>query len=205
MRHAWLVIPWLILFAAPAAAQPADEVPPAATEPEIPDPDAAAEPEGPEGIDALFKTLQTTEDEAEADRAERAILASWLRSGSDTIDLLMRWSMQAIDEKKYQVALDLLDSVTTLKPDYAEGWNKRATTYFMIGNYGQSIADIETVLRIEPRHFGALSGLGLILRDVGKREEALAIFRHALEINPTLEKVREAAEELEKETAGQET
>lgn len=178
----------------PAAAVP---IPPAAADP------AAALPASPkERAEALLETLRTTRDEAAGRDAEKAVLALWLASGSDTVDLLMQWSLQAMETKNYALALDFLDRVTIMKPDYAEGWNKRATVYFLLDDYGRSLADIARVLELEPRHFGALSGLGLIFRALDDDQRAIAAYRQALEIDPFLTDVRDALEELEAETAG---
>jgi tetratricopeptide (TPR) repeat protein len=153
-------------------------------------------------IDALFQTLHATKDRDEAKAAETRILTLWLESGSDTIDLLMGWVITAIEDKDYAAALDLLDRVTSMKPEYAEGWNKRATVYFLLDDYSKSVSDIRRALALEPRHFGALSGLGMIMRSLGDNKGAMAAFRQALEADPFLDNVREALQELEKEAAG---
>jgi tetratricopeptide (TPR) repeat protein len=152
-------------------------------------------------LDALFATLESG-DEAAAKRAENGILTLWLQSGSDTIDLLMSWGMKAIEDKDYGTALDVLDRVVTLKPDYAEGWNKRATVYYLTDKYGQSLADIQRVLVLEPRHFGALSGLGSIFRELGDDKRAIDAYNQALALDPHLENVKKALDELDKENAG---
>jgi tetratricopeptide (TPR) repeat protein len=153
-------------------------------------------------LDALFATLKIAPNVNAARKAESEIIALWLQSGSDTIDLLMTWSGQAIEQKEYSRALDLLDRVVTLQPDYAEGWNKRATVYYLTDRYSQSIADIERVLVIEPRHFGALSGLGSIFREIGDKKRAIEAYDQALELDPYLENVRKALEELGKDSGG---
>jgi tetratricopeptide (TPR) repeat protein len=153
-------------------------------------------------LDALFQTLRSTKDKDEAKSAETRILALWLDSGSDTIDLLMNWVIGAIEDKDYAAALDLLDRVTSMKPDYAEGWNKRASVYFLLDDYSKSASDIRRTLALEPRHFGALSGLGMIIRSLGDNKGAMAAYRQALEFDPFLDNVREALEEMEKKAAG---
>jgi tetratricopeptide (TPR) repeat protein len=115
----------------------------------------------------------------------------------------MSWAEEAINDTDYSLALDLLDQIIVIKPDFAEAWNKRATVYFMIDDYGSSLSDIRQTLAIEPRHFGALSGLGMILSSMDRKEEAIRAFKRALEINPQLTKVKESLERLEKETAGE--
>jgi tetratricopeptide (TPR) repeat protein len=110
--------------------------------------------------------------------------------------------MKAMDDENYPLALDFLDRITTLEPQYAEGWNKRATVFFLTDQYGKAIADLERVLALEPRHFGALAGLGQILREVGDTDNALAAFRAALEVDPHMESVDEAIADIEKEDGG---
>jgi tetratricopeptide (TPR) repeat protein len=124
-------------------------------------------------LDALFAKLKTESHAASAGRIARQIVGIWNESGSDTINLLMQWSAEAIGRQQYAAAQDLLEQVTTLKPDYAEGWNRRATLYFMMSDYGRSLSDIEQTLRLEPRHFGALSGLAAIFQKTSKNRQAL--------------------------------
>lgn len=166
---------------------------------------AAATPVLPsreERLEALFSTLKSTTDKDAAKAAENDIITLWLESGSDTVDLMMSWVLAAIEEKDYGLALDYLDRMLILKPDYAEGWNKRATVHFLKDEYPKAIADIERALAIEPRHFGALSGLGTIMRDIGDKDRALTAYRKALEIDPHLDTVKEAVTEIERELAG---
>lgn len=157
-----------------------------------------------ERIDLLFETLMTSNDRQSAEEAERAILRLWLESGSDTVDLLMDWALDSMREKRYPRALDFLDRVVLMQPDYIEGWNKRATVHFMMEEYGRSIADIGRVLELEPRHFGALSGFGMIMRALGDDERAIVAYRQALEVDPYLDNVRDALEELETKSVGEE-
>ena len=148
-------------------------------------------------IDALLQTLKTTSDDTVAAQAESGLAALWLESGSPTVDLMMEWTLTAIKAKNYPLALDYLDRILTLKSDYAEGWNTRATVYFLSDDFGHAISDIEQVLRLEPRHFGALSGLGAILREVGKEKEALVVFQQALAVDPHLDAVKKAIDDLQ--------
>ena len=172
--------------------------------PQLPDPSApaapVAKPSRAEQLDMLFADLKSAKDDATAKQSEDAIIALWLQSGSDTVDLLMSWSVQAIASKDYAQALDILDRVVTLKPDYAEGWNKRATVYFLTDKYGQAISDIEHVLVLEPRHFGALVGLGSIFRVMGDDMRAIAAFKQALALDPHLGNARKVLDDLEKKT-----
>ncbi len=173
------------------------------TSPSVSDEKTLPAPTKAERIDALFETLKTSTDEKTAKEAERTILRLWLESGSDTVDLLMNWALAAMEAKKYPRALDFLDRVVLMQPDYAEGWNKRATVYFLMDDYNHSIADIGHVLSLEPRHFGALSGLGMIMRELGDDNRAMAAYRAALAVDPLLDKIRNALDELETKTKGQ--
>lgn len=163
----------------------------------------AAPPDRAAALDALFDTLRAAGSEDDARAAEDGIATIWLQSGSDTVDLMMDWTLSAIDEEDYPLALDLLDRIVTLEPDYVEGWNKRATVHFINDDLGKSLSDLERVLVLEPRHFGALAGLGTIMRELGDNQRALVAYRQALELDPYLDDVQKAIDEIEKEVAGQ--
>jgi len=147
-------------------------------------------------LNALFKQLKGAGSEDEATKIENSIAAIWMKSGSDTVDLLMTWTEDAVHDKNYGLALDYLDRVVTLKPDYAEGWNTRATVEFLNDDYGRSMADIERTLKLEPRHFGALVGLGTILQDIGEDKQALKVYRYVIDLDPHLTNVRDAIKDL---------
>jgi tetratricopeptide (TPR) repeat protein len=155
-----------------------------------------------EQLDELFATLAASENGEAAKAAERGILRLWLESGSDTIDLLMNRALAATDEEEYPLALDFLDRIITLEPGYAEGWNRRATIHFLNDDYGKAIADLEQVLAIEPRHFGALAGLGTMLRELGHEQLALDAYRQALALDPVMSEVQKAIDELEADGGG---
>jgi len=124
-------------------------------------------------LDFLFEALKAAPDADSAKLVENRIWALWFASGSDTCDLLMTRVKTANDEKDVKLALQLLDSVIELRPDYTEAWNRRATLHFANKEYGQSLADIRQVLAREPRHFGALTGLGIIMQEFGEDKLAL--------------------------------
>lgn len=168
-------------------------------------PAVAAEPSREARLDTLFEALRAETDSDAASDIENQILDLWLASGSDTVDLLMNWTLGAMERKQYPRALDFLDRIILMESDYVEGWNKRATVYFLMDDYGKSLVDIGKVLELEPRHFGALSGLGIILRSLGEKERAKAAFRAALDIDPHLKNVREELDTLESETGGRDT
>jgi tetratricopeptide (TPR) repeat protein len=154
-------------------------------------------------LDELFARLPENAESPAGERIEQEILRRFNRSGSATADLLLSWATEAIDEKNYTLALDVLDQAILVKPDFAEAWNKRATVYFLIDDYSASLADIRETLELEPRHFGALSGFGMILHAMDKNDEAIRVLRRALEINPRLEDVKETLERIEKQATGE--
>ena len=190
-------------LAAPAAGQapetPGDTdkwVEPPSTLPNV----GRSDPE--KNLDFLFGALKVAPDEESAKVIEHRIWALWMISRSDTANLLMSRVRKAVEDKDIDLALKLLDAIVKIRPDYVEAWNRRATIHYMKRNYGQSIADIREVLRREPRHFGAWSGLGLILREIGNDEQALEAFRRALAVHPRLERIPEMVEKLTVEVEG---
>jgi len=154
------------------------------------------------GLDFLFGALKAAPDEASAKHVEARIWALWLQTPSDTTALLMLRAKAAMDAQQMDVALKLLGAVIKLRPDYVEGWNRRATLYYLKNDYAHSLQDIEQVLIREPRHFGALAGLGMIMQDLGDEKRALDAFRKALAINPHLEKVPELVKTLTEKVEG---
>ena len=111
-------------------------------------------------------------------------------------------SKTAIDSKDLDLAIELLDAIIKIKPDYIEAWNRRATIHYLRKEYAQSMEDIRQVLIREPRHFGAMSGLGMILQEFGDEKHALDVFRRALEINPHLPKIDEMIKSLTEKVEG---
>jgi tetratricopeptide (TPR) repeat protein len=154
------------------------------------------------GLDFLFGALKVAPDETSAKHVEARIWAIWMQTPSDTAALLMMRAKAAMDAQQMDVALKLLDAVVKLRPDYVEGWNRRATLYYLQNDYGHSLADIEQVLVREPRHFGALAGLGMIMQDLGDDKRALDAFRKALAVNPHLDKVPELVKALTEKVEG---
>jgi len=154
------------------------------------------------GLDFLFGALKAAPDEASAKHVEARIWAIWLQTPSDTAALLMSRAKAALDAKQPDVALKLLDALIKLRPDYIEAWNRRATLYYLQNDYSRSLADIEQVLSREPRHFGALAGLGMIMQDLGDDKRALDAFRKALAVNPHLERVPELVKTLTEKVEG---
>src|ERR1700749_1003747 len=154
------------------------------------------------GLDFLFGALKAAPDEASAKHVEGRIWALWMQTPSDTAALLMVRAKAAMDAQKMDVALKLLDAVVKLRPDYIEAWNRRATVYYLQNDYTHSLEDIEQVLVREPRHFGALAGLGMIMQDLGDDKRALDAFRKALAVNPHLERVPDPVKTLTEKVEG---
>ena len=153
-------------------------------------------------LDFLFGALKAAPDEASAKQVENRIWALWLASGSDTANLLMTRAKSAIDSNNLDLAIELLDAIVKVKPDYVEAWNRRATIRYMRKEFGASMEDIRQVLKLEPRHFGAMSGLGMILNEFGDEKRALDVFRRALEVNPHLPKISEMVKTLSEKVDG---
>ena len=153
-------------------------------------------------LDTLFDALKIAPDETSAKAIEERIWAVWLVSGSDTCNLLMSRVKAAADGKDYDLAIKLLDAIIEIKPDYVEAWNQRATIYYLKNDYAHSLADIREVLAREPRHFGALSGLGFILQEIGDDKHALEAYRKALAIDPHLEHIPDVVKTLTEKVEG---
>lgn len=149
-------------------------------------------------LDGLFDRLQGTENAREARDLEARIWTIWFAYDGDdpTVDRLMRYAGVAMSQGDQSQAERYLTQVTERAPDFAEGWNRRATSRYLAGNYEGSIADVQRTLQLEPRHFGALSGLGLIYSALDEPERALAAFQAALEVNPHMTGARANIEHL---------
>lgn len=154
-------------------------------------------------LDKLFTDLKRERNEKAAERIAGSIWNEWSQSGSASIDLMMQWSQKAIENQKFDVALDFLDQVVTLQPSYAEGWNRRATVHFMMKNYGKSMSDIDRALQLEPRHFGALSGLAQIMALTGHKQSALEAWQKVLVIYPMMRSAQDQVATLSEELAGE--
>jgi tetratricopeptide (TPR) repeat protein len=191
-----------IAFAAPSLAQ--EKAPPTEQKklPEAPEKLPRIGADRTRGLDFLFGALKAAPDQASAKHVEGRIWALWTQTSSDTTMLLMTRAKTAIEKKQLEVALKLLDKVVLLRPEYVEGWNRRATLYYLQNDYAKSLSDIREVLKREPRHFGALAGLGMIMQEVGDDKRALDAFRKALEINPHLEKLPDMVKTLTEKVEG---
>lgn len=184
--------------AVPAMAQEAEKLPPVAGEAV----ELTEEQARTQHLDALFDRLAMTGAD-DWERTQNEINAIWNESGSSSMNLLARRADKAMAAQDYETALLHLDDLTRLAPEFAEGWNKRATLYFLQENYGRSLDDIARTLRLEPRHFGALSGLGIILDRLGDAEGALEAFRRAARLHPNLPGAQEGIKKLAPQVDGQ--
>jgi tetratricopeptide (TPR) repeat protein len=175
-----------------------------------PSPDIDEKPSAPARgpaatLDRLFERLAGAKTPEEAKGIANLIQRRWARSGSDTSDLLMSRAQTAMRAKNIELAIELLDRIVSLAPDWAEGWNQRANALFIAGDPIRSMLDIGETLRREPRHYGAMMGLGTILRQQGDDKKAMVAYRRALEVYPQLEAVKDAVQALAVEVDGRDT
>lgn len=197
----------LLLFgASPLAAQVTGPTPPAAT-PEAPAAATNAPPpsfasERARRLDELYSRLREADGARQARAIEAQIGMIMAQSGSDTADLLMARAQQAMQQRQADLALSLLDSVIDMYPETVEAWSRRATLHFARRELGRALTDIEHVLRLEPRHYGAMVGLGMMLQQLGEDKQALAAFKKAIEINPHIERVPQIIQRLQPKVDG---
>lgn len=208
---ALVVLALAFMAMGPAGAQTIIDPEPDIAQPVQPDEDAIVPPTddvplvdngNAARLDELFGRLRRTADPRVAEPIADGIWAQWFRSGSASIDLMMMWANQAMRDQRHAMALDFLDQVIVRAPDYAEGWNRRATLHFTMNNYAKSMTDIQKVLALEPRHFGALSGMATILEQTGNKTAALEAWRRALEVYPAMQSAQDAVIRLSDELAG---
>jgi len=201
MRILFASFPALLLLGMPAWAQEPATPPAATPPPAITPPPVAPTRQG--RLDQLFADLRRERNEKAAERIAGRIWNEWNQSGSASIDLMMQWAQKATEDQKFDVALDFLDQVVTLQPNYAEGWNRRATVHFLMKNYGKSMSDIDHTLQLEPRHFGALSGLAQIMAETGHKQSALEAWQKVLAIYPMMRSAQDQVSTLSEELAGE--
>ena len=163
-------------------------------------------PKVPRGqdIEFLFGALKAAPSPEAAKAVEGRIWALWMVSPSDTASLLMSRVRRAIEANNIDLAVKLLDSIVVLRPDYIEAWNRRATLHFAQKDFTRSIEDIRQTLAREPRHFGALAGLGMIMQELGEDRRALEVYRKAIEINPHLPRIPDLIKSLTEKVEGRE-
>lgn len=152
-------------------------------------------------LDDLLTRLASSE-QAESWRIEQEIWIEWSKSGSAAMDLLLQRGRDAMEAGEIETAIAHLTALTDHAPDFAEGYNARATAYFQAGEFGPSVADIARTLTLNPRHFGALAGFGMILEQTGQPDRALKVYQAALAIHPHLAGVLDAVERLKTEAHG---
>jgi tetratricopeptide (TPR) repeat protein len=153
-------------------------------------------------LDRLFAALKVAPDDESAKYVENRIWALWIATDSDTTTLLMSRVKTAVDAKDLDLGIKLLTAIINIKPDYIEAWNRRATLYYMKKDFDDSLVDIHEVLKREPRHFGALSGLGMIMQEIGDDKHALEAFRRALAVHPHLEHIPDLVKQLTEKVEG---
>jgi tetratricopeptide (TPR) repeat protein len=196
----------VLVAGAPAFADDAPAQPQAKPESQAPQTKAdEPPPQTPEEVRAdLYARLAAAKDADETAGIITLLLRAYADSGTDTGDLLLRRARQAIGQEEYPDALKILDSTIALLPDWAEGWNARATARYLDDDYDGSMADIAQTLKREPRHLGALMGMATILEARGKQEDALKVYERALKIAPHWRNAQEAVDRLKAAQAGSE-
>ncbi len=135
-------------------------------------------------LDVLFTRLKLTDEADQVQFIENSIWSIWMAHDNDDVQQLLAVATQRMNAGRYPAAMLVFNELVTSYPDYAEAWNKRATLHYLLGDFAASLADIERTLELEPRHFGALSGQGLIFIQQEKLGEAEEAFEHLLTIHP---------------------
>ena len=153
----------------------------------------------------LYASLAAAGSEEEAKPITERIERIWLTPSSDTVGVLMERAVKAANEKRFDLASNLLDAAVDLAPDYAEAFNRRAYVNFMLSDMTRALGDVRRVLALDPNHYKALEGLGQMLKDLGQRRAALAVYRRLKEVHPNAPGIDGTVEELEREVEGQDT
>jgi len=147
-------------------------------------------------LDALFARLQSDLSAAAAVEVTRAIWGAWLQHDDAAVNAQMRAGMRSMRAGRWRDALPAFDTAVALAPGFAEAWNKRATVHYLLGDFESSGADVARTLRLEPRHFGALVGQGMMHMQTRDNAQALRYFQRALKVNPHMDNVRGYVERL---------
>ena len=153
-------------------------------------------------LDALFAELRDAATTEDAAPIEQNIWNIWLLSGNGEVDAHMLRGLHAMGKGDNEVALESFDKLVAAQPDFAEGWNKRATVNYLLGRFDASVIDIQKTLALEPRHFGALSGLALINLALSREREALKAFEAALRLHPNFPGAETHIRELQEKLRG---
>lgn len=156
-----------------------------------------------DALNVLYGRLRMADTEERAAPVMEAIERLWLESGSATVDLLMERALISIRGKQHDLAIALLTHVVETAPDYPEGWNQLAVALFRKEDYRAAVLPLRRALLLEPHHYKAVEGLGVLMRELGDKPAALAAFRRALQLNPSSKAARDAVEELAREVEGQ--
>jgi len=154
-------------------------------------------------LNLLFSRLQASHSYSEAAPIEQTIWQIWSVRGDPQVDRAMAYGIAAMNVGGYGKAISLFSQIINRTPDYAEAWNKRATVNYLMARYDESVRDIEKTLMLEPRHFGALSGLGLIYVATGNLKAAAKVWRKALNINPFMPGIKDKLADIERDLRGQ--
>ena len=152
--------------------------------------------------DEMYEKLKNAKGEREVAMAEADILSAWMDSGSPTVDLLMSRANDAIAAGDTEHARALYDRCILIKPDYPEAWNRRAALFLADDKFDEALRDINEVLTLEPRHFGASGGLGAVLERLGSKDEAISAYEKALEIYPLFPSAKRGISRIRREQEG---
>jgi tetratricopeptide (TPR) repeat protein len=153
--------------------------------------------------DEMFEKLHNAPSESEANDVAQDIWASWMESGSPTVDMIMQRAVDAQTVGDYETARAFYDRAILIAPDYAEAWSRRAGLFLNDENFPEALRDLNEALRLEPRHFGAWAGLGIMMEAMGAEKEALEAYRQALAIYPFMTQAMQAEKRLSKVAEGQ--
>ena len=156
-----------------------------------------------ERLDSLFAELKRSRSDKAAARVAARIQAEWMKSGSASIDLMMQWAGEGIEDRNFAMALDFLDQIVVLEPGFSEGYSRRAAVHFMMNDYAKALRDLARALELEPRRYDVLTGMAAIMRSTGSKASALDAYQKALEIYPMLRDAQKEAASLSEELAGE--
>ncbi len=205
LRHSATPLAFLALFSSLMLAWIAAAQGQGSTRPLAPHTGLAKSPEvlRRQTLDTLYDQLLQAKDSETVTFLTEAIEKVWLDSGSHTVNLLMERALLAVNGQKLDQAIAILAAVTKIAPDYPEGWNQLAVAHFLKEDFDKALPPLIRALDLEPRHFKAMEGLAVLMREIGQKKSALKAFRRALELNPHLGQSRQAIEELSREVEGQ--
>ncbi len=156
-------------------------------------------------LEPLFTQLRQSANEDEALAVEQAIWKIWARHQNDEVNSRMAQGIILMNAGRFQQSLAAFNDLLTMAPRHAEGWNKRATVHYLLGDFEASVRDIQRTLDLEPRHFGALSGMSLIYMEMGRAAAALKVLEKALEIHPRMQDADERVRDLRERAKGKKT